>query len=329
MVGAKDAIGMRRRGFTLVELLVVIAIIGVLVALLLPAVQAAREAARRTQCTNNLKQTGLAIQNYIAAKKVFPEGELEPPVWDPSIGQSGYCWATVILPYAEKQTLYSQLEAKGAGYGYGYSPTSADDPHYKAMCTVIPEYLCPSSSHPPTFSYDGTQGTYNKFTIMEFVGIAGSDRWGTPYTFPADSGTFFQKSKMPPGRMEDGLSNTLIVGEYSGLAPGQNYSSAGGLGANTTTWILGRYPGGDPHSGTESGTWSVRTVAHPPNTAWYYQTDGSAAPLGANTITRAALKSSHVGGVVGLMGDGSVHFLDNGIDIITLQDLADRVEGGG
>jgi prepilin-type N-terminal cleavage/methylation domain-containing protein/prepilin-type processing-associated H-X9-DG protein len=314
-------------GFTLVELLVVIAIIGILVALLLPAIQAAREAARRSQCSNNVKQIGLAIQNYVSARTVFPPGELEPPIWNPSIGLSGYCWATVILPYLEEQTLYGQLESVGAGIGYGYSPLSSTDQHYAAMCTIVRMYLCPSSTLPATYNYDAGSGSYNRFTVMEYVGIAGSDRWGTPYTFPANSGTFFQKSKISPKRIVDGLSKTLIVGEYSGMAPGQNLSPADGLGPNTTTWNIGRYPGGDPNQGSESGTWSVRTVAHPPNTRWYYSTVGSLPPLGANTITRAALKSNHPGGIHALMADGSVQFLADDIDIIALQNFADRDDG--
>src|ERR1044072_9107290 len=102
----------RRRGFTLVELLVVIAIIGILVALLLPAIQAAREAARRTQCLNNLKQMGLAIMNYEGTKKFYPRGRwnLDPldtskhAVTDrPAAKSNDACWTVVVLPYAEEQ----------------------------------------------------------------------------------------------------------------------------------------------------------------------------------------------------------------------------------
>ncbi len=312
------------RGFTLVELLVVIAIIGVLVALLLPAIQAAREAARRSTCLNHVKQIGLAVQNYESAQQQFPSGELKFPDWDPNISVAGYCWATVILPYLENQALYDQLDSIKPGVGYGYSVLYTKDPKHLAMSTIIPTYLCPSSSHPPTHSYDSTGFPHNNWTIMEYVGIAGSDRWGTPYTFPADSGTFYHLSKTSPKDITDGLSNTMMVGEYSGLAPGQQYTPEGGLERNSTTWNVGCYPYGEPHSGNESGTFSVRTVAHPPNTQWYYLTKNSVPPLGASTVVRAALKSAHPGGIHALMCDGSVQFLNDDIDIVTLQDLADR-----
>jgi hypothetical protein len=119
----------------------------------------------------------------------------------------------------------------------------------------------------------------------------------------------------------------MVVGEYSGLAPGQNYNSMGGLGNNDATWHLG-YPnhgGGNLNQGEEFGTWSVRTVAYPPNTAWYCSSTGSDPPI--QRITRAALKSSHPGGIHAVMGDGGVHFLGNGIDLTVYKDLADRDDG--
>ncbi len=106
----------RRRAFTLVELLVVIAIIGVLVALLLPAVQAAREAARRSQCTNNLKQMGLALQNHVSALGVFPQGGTDP--WHDegtTKFDKGYGWMVQILPYVENATLRDISKGYGAG----------------------------------------------------------------------------------------------------------------------------------------------------------------------------------------------------------------------
>src|SRR6476646_2594215 len=118
----------RRTAFTLVELLVVIAIIGVLVALLLPAIQAAREAARRSQCQNNLKQIGLAIQQHADAKKVFPMGRNQFDQWAVS-------WAFYLLPYMEETTIYNS-----------YKPTARDDDPTNAatMRTPIETLACPS-----------------------------------------------------------------------------------------------------------------------------------------------------------------------------------------
>jgi type II secretory pathway pseudopilin PulG len=303
--------------------LVVITIIGILISLLLPAVQAAREAARRVQCANNMKQIGLALHNYLAAHSFFPMGEMDLPNWTNNDDWTGYCWATVILPYLEQQPLWDQLQSVGAGYGYGYS---TPDEHYAALCTVIPMYLCPSSGHAPTFNFDSTSAAYNQYGMLEYVGIAGSDRYGTPYGYPSKGGVFYQKSTTCAADIHDGLSNTMIVGEFSGLAPGQGFNSLGGTGDNDGTWALGRYRNGDPNQGGETGTWSVRTVAYPPNTGWYWPSEGSTTPIG-NRITRAALKSSHPGGVHVVMGDGSVDFLGNGINFQVYQDLADRDDG--
>ena len=126
-----------RRAFTLVELLVVIAIIGILVALLLPAVQAAREAARRAQCTNNLKQLGLALQNYHSAKKEFPPGMMR----DLAGGKGNYADPRfsvhgLLLPYMENQPLYDQLNWKSSW---------ETNVHTAVRRTKIPEFLCPST----------------------------------------------------------------------------------------------------------------------------------------------------------------------------------------
>ena len=313
------------RAFTLVELLVVITIIGILIALLLPAVQAAREAARRSQCSNNMKQIGLGLHNYLATHNLFPMGEMDWVGWTSSSGMTGYCWATVILPFLEQQPLWDQLQSVGAGYGYGYS---TPDLHYAGLCTVVPAYLCPSSGHAPTFNYDSTSAAYNKYGMLEYVGIAGSDRYGSPYTYPSKAGTFYQKSKTRAADIYDGTSNTMIVGEFSGLAPGQAFNGSGGAGDNDGTWALGRYSLGDPNQGGEWGTWTVRTVAYPPNTAWYYRrsTDPWDPPI-ANRVTRAALKSNHPGGILVVAGDAGVHFLSNGIDLTVYKDLADRDDG--
>lgn len=170
--------------------------------------------------------------------------------------------------------------------------------------------------------------------MLEYVGIAGSDRYGSPKTFPASSGTLYFRSAASAADIRDGLSNTMVVGEYSGLAPGQEFNSIGGLGDNDASWHLG-FCGGLPNTGSEN-TYSVRTVAYPPNTAWYTRNTWSChecqTPLngdgGPNArCARAALKSSHPGGIHVVLGDGAVTFLSNGIDISVYKDLADRDDG--
>jgi hypothetical protein len=321
--------------------LVVITIIGILIALLLPAVQAAREAARRMQCANNMKQIGLGLHNYLATYNFFPMGEMDLPTWAPGTPYCGYCWATVILPHLEHQTLYDQLgPASATSPGWPAPTIIGSSQHQAALCTVVNEYLCPSSAHSKTLGYDPSftknnlGHSLNDFGMLEYVGIAGSDRYGSPYGYPSKGGTFYFRSATNAASVKDGLSNTMVVGEYSGLTTGQSFNSLGGLGDNDASWHLGFW-GGFPNTGSEN-TYSVRTVAYPPNTAWYTKNTWSCqqcqTPLngagGANArCARAALKSSHPGGIHIVLGDGAVSFLGNAIDINVYKDLADREDG--
>ncbi|MEX0818470.1 MAG: DUF1559 domain-containing protein, partial [Pirellulaceae bacterium] len=155
----------KHRGFTLVELLVVIAIIGILVALLLPAVQAAREAARRMQCSNNLKQLGLALHNYHDTLKTFPPGYVSnrPGVegsssWCRSGGVQGAPWTALILPYMEQQNLHDQFN-----FNVPFQATSNQmAPPNSNVVIPLDTYSCPSDvrlgSNPLWNSYFGVQG---------------------------------------------------------------------------------------------------------------------------------------------------------------------------
>jgi len=127
-----------RPAFTLVELLVVIAIIGILVALLLPAIQAAREAARRTQCVNQLKQIGLGLQNHGDIYKAFPKGS-----YSSTTGPNGLAWTVKILPFIEEQNLYAKFDlTKGYDAADGVAP--ATDRHVANRSVKVDTYFCPS-----------------------------------------------------------------------------------------------------------------------------------------------------------------------------------------
>jgi prepilin-type N-terminal cleavage/methylation domain-containing protein len=157
----------RRHGFTLVELLVVIAIIGILVALLLPAVQAAREAARRTKCINNLKQMTLAIQNHESAKKRFPPGQLsgdEHPNCDSASGKTYTNWAIEILPYMEEQPLYDR---------YVQTATNADPVNLPVLQTILPYQVCATDPNGGRLGTPQVVGYPYEYAASSYRGVCG------------------------------------------------------------------------------------------------------------------------------------------------------------
>jgi prepilin-type N-terminal cleavage/methylation domain-containing protein len=195
----------RRSGFTLVELLVVIAIIGILVALLLPAVQAARESARRTQCMNNLKQIGLAFHTFHDSKGTFPSGglgwwmarSLQASGAPEGPDKQAWGWGYQILPFVEQNNVY--LEPNDA--------TVAN--------TVIKGYSCPTSRAPTIFPYTQTAPTGNRF-MMDYVGNGGTygGWWGFDRSVNSIDGPLAPAGlEMKFSSILDGTSNTILVGE--------------------------------------------------------------------------------------------------------------------
>jgi len=213
------------RGFTLVELLVVIAIIGILVALLLPAIQAAREAARRSQCMNNLKQMGVAIQTHLDVKKQFPSGRKclpgpDCPTGPNKIDQFAVSWAYFILPQLEDQAVYD-----------AFVETERVDSvaNEQAMRTPISVYACPSrrspaadrnfdnDDDPPEVLAAGTLGDYGANAgLEENMGMLDRHFVDGPTRRQIDltqAGPIFTRSAISDRRVTDGLSHTLAIGE--------------------------------------------------------------------------------------------------------------------
>ena len=197
-----------RRGFTLIELLVVISIIGVLVGLLLPAVQSAREAARRTQCVNNLKQIGLALASYESAIQTLPPGYVSAVDKSGNELGTGWGWASMLLPQVEQGTIFSTIN---------FSLNIEKPSNQTARLVTINSFLCPSDRVAPFWpavSRDMLTGAPLQkicdIAPSNYVGVYGISEPG-----PDGEGLFFRNSQVGLMEITDGLSNTLAVGERS------------------------------------------------------------------------------------------------------------------
>jgi prepilin-type N-terminal cleavage/methylation domain-containing protein len=299
--------GVVRRAFTLVELLVVIAIIGILVALLLPAVQAAREAARRMQCSNNLKQIGLAIHNFHDTFKTLPTTHTGGAPPNDKYGT----WFVVILPFIEQASLYDQFDLQQA-WDTGINPAAA-----ALSGASVDAYQCPSRRARGRMS-DGTPqvGATGDYAAGSVATANYQHQWQSldilfgPMVGAERNGIYY-KSRTNFASTTDGLSNTLFVGEkhifrddlYKG-------GSAGGSGdgniyvTQTTGWY-------ECHS--------VRQTDHP---------NGLGRGPHDNRPNRIhTFGSWHPGVCQFVFGDGAVHAVPLTIDLTTLRNLGDRRDG--
>ncbi|MFW6171396.1 MAG: DUF1559 domain-containing protein [Planctomycetota bacterium] len=276
----------RDSGFTLVELLVVIAIIGILVALLLPAVQAAREAARRTQCTNNLKQIGLALHNYHDTANAFPAGF----VYRGGDGVCNYGWNVAIFPYMEQGAFYDQL-SPGTIPLYDRYTDSATDVDRELLQQAIPNVRCPSDDGPDLAnSVNFGNNDYFDVALSNYVASAGyGDK---PVRDQECRGMFYGNSWKSFGDINDGSSNTLAVGERSYGQPGS------GNRQHAATWVgVGQNSSFGNHA-------TLRTLARNSFTLNFdYHAAGSPENMGKGCA------SFHPGGANYLLCDGSVHFI--------------------
>jgi prepilin-type N-terminal cleavage/methylation domain-containing protein len=340
-----------RRAFTLVELLVVIAIIGVLVALLLPAIQAARESARRSQCTNHLKQIGLALLNHHDAKQEFPVG---------AALQEGSMWSAFILPYLELGTLRDRVKVDFANnWNYAYPGPFYDYPvpnnNLEACETVIPVYRCPSMALP---EHMADQGTDSSFYIQRRVpgsyigcasGVADSTflvMYGDERHFWMDqldgvlSGVYVNKDKIarfgkdPIGlhMITDGSSNTLLVGEAvtdvaaieATVRPNGYPAPENQFGARKDHWYIGSDSIDGPQESDVSE--AVGSTGVPPNLhrqPAQFHCNGPPREYPCQAL-QLSFSSEHRGVVQGVLCDGSVQTYEEGVDPLTWSRLGTR-----
>ena len=296
----------KTRGFTLVELLVVIAIIGVLVALLLPAVQQARESARATQCKSNLHQTGVAIANYESTFNAFPPGQK----W---IGDReseltlDYGWAAFLLPYMEESAIYNELDLE---------VSYLQSPNLGPVSQVIKSYLCPSTSQRDKqrtqdeliLNYDDRAGV--NLGCMDYMGISGPDKDEinpvTGEAYGPQQGIMVGTKGLPNGStllvpprirhasIKDGTTHTLSVTECTGR---------------------GQEGDGDPHGAWVSG----KNITHINKSI-----NGSSAKKSWNN---ERIFSEHPAGAHGLRCDASVHMMSSETEPVIIRMMCSRNGG--
>jgi len=311
-----------RKGFTLIELLVVIAIIAVLISLLLPAVQSAREAARRAQCINNLKQIGLGIHNYESANGTFPLGSVAFGVPAVDCTERGFSLFSLILASMEQTQVYNAINFNLSSRET-INGVHAGASNRTALITKISAFVCPSDQ---IMTPDELSVSLNGYSQSSYSGVAGTnDIWhwwydcapGQSYnpSVPAD-GVFGLSQNTPISRISDGTSNTLIVGETARFIndPDQVFNTW-----SSALWFGSSLAGVSRPQGLASVVPRLNSKIQIP------ESDGTLTPTGDIDawlydpaylgLGQFGFRSGHPGGAPFLFGDGSVRFIKNSVDM--------------
>jgi prepilin-type N-terminal cleavage/methylation domain-containing protein/prepilin-type processing-associated H-X9-DG protein len=289
----------KRRAFTLIELLVVIAIIGVLVALLLPAVQQAREAARRTECRDHLKQLGLALHNYHGSHNTHPSGYVYRPdaTTSPVSNGAGFGWGAMVLPYLDQTPLYGTFD---------WNVPLHDTRNLAARERHLQVFICPSDTVSPG-GFVEMGPVPERYAMCSYVGSFGPPDLDAVQE--QRDGMFSRNSRTRFADVTDGLSNTLLCGEREN-GPFRNGAVHGNHFEYETAWSGAIRDWDEPDD--DHGHMTLSQTGHPPNNADSDDRDVSA---------------PHVGYANFLMGDGSVRAITENIELGLYQKLSTRAGG--
>ncbi|RCS53879.1 DUF1559 domain-containing protein [Bremerella cremea] len=310
-----------RSGFTLVELLVVIAIIGVLIALLLPAVQQAREAARRSQCSNNLKQMGLAMHNYHDVNGCFPAGfyRRTPYKTYSTFSGPGWGWGAMILPQIEQNNRYEGLRVNQRF-------CSDDSDILKYSQPLIETFRCPSApgnNLNPEFKNSSSEPSHG---LSTYKGVFGDKN--TQYNYSGDDCPYYAGSCVDGGNgvfspnsatkfrdVTDGTTNTVMIGEVPFGENGTRDSSGDLIHYRGAVWVGVTLGGASSNVATHQ---TLRGVTASGSQSSQYKINGT---------KDFAFGSHHPGGAQFVLSDGSVRFFSDTMDSVSINRIADKGDG--
>ena len=347
-----------RSGFTLVELLVVIAIIGILIGMLLPAVQQVREAARRVQCANNVRQLALALLNYESAHQHFPAGYTSTPTSDGTVPSGvaidsttwdaapGWAWGAHILPF---------IEAGNIANGLNYQLPVWEVAHRELIQSQVPVFLCPSVSgdtdpfvvvNESNSSYSPDGNTDLILGRSHYVASHGQESaWGpeagsamtgeifTDIYAPATTtvtiagkvsrvadGPFYRNSQTQISQVTDGTSNTIFLGEHSSKLSDKTW-----VGVIPGAFVHPRFS--SPENGPDGAATMVLVHAGPSGGELDITGFPIIHPINFPTFHVGQMYSEHPGGGNISFGDGSVHFMNDSVSLFTFAELSSMNEG--